>query len=280
METTIISRGKKVVIGDERPTVLIGERINPSGKKRLSEALKQGDLDIVRREAIAQVESGADIIDVNVGTFGVDEVNLLPKVVKLVMETVGIPVCIDSSDPMAIEKAIEIYEGKPLINSVTGEEKSMTRILPLVRKHKTAVIGLLQDDKGIPGSVEGRLDIARNIIERAESISIPREDVIIDCLAIAVGADPEAALVSLETIKGVKAKLGVNVTLGASNVSFGMPDRELINNAFVATSILAGATCLIVDVTRVGPTVLATDLLIGRDKYARRYIGAYRKRSG
>lgn len=278
METRVSSPGKEVVIGDSRPTVLIGERINPTGKKKLAESLKAGDLEIVRREALAQVQAGADILDVNVGTFGVDEVALLPRAVQAVLDTVDVPLCIDSNNPAALEAAIRIYKGKPLINSVTGEEHSLARVLPLVKEYKAAVVGLVQDDAGIPRDAERRVSIARKIVERAEAAGIDRENVIIDCLAFAVGADTSSGLAVIETIRAIKAELGVNMTLGASNVSFGLPDRELINDVFVAMLIAAGITCLITDAAKVRPSVMAADLIMGRDKHARRYIGAYRQR--
>ena len=278
METRVSSPGKEVVIGDNRPTVLIGERINPTGKKKLAEALKAGDLEIVRVEALAQVQAGADILDVNVGTFGVDEVALLPRAVQTVLDTVDVPLCIDSNNPAALEAAIRIYRGKPLINSVTGEEHSLARVLPLVKEYGAAVIGLVQDDAGIPRDAGRRVGIARRIVERAEAAGIDRENVIIDCLAFAVGADTSSGSAVMEAIRAIKAELGVNMTLGASNVSFGLPDRELINGAFVAMLIAAGITSLITDAAKVRPSVMAADLIMGRDKHARRYIGAYRQR--
>jgi 5-methyltetrahydrofolate--homocysteine methyltransferase len=279
METRISSPTKEVVIGDDQPTVLIGERINPTGKKKLSEALKAGNLEIVRREALAQAQAGADIIDVNVGTFGVDEVTLLPQAVQAVIETVDIPLCLDSADPKALEAALKIYKGKPLINSVTGEEHSLGKILPLVKEYGAAVIGLVQDDKGIPKDSERRVAIAHQLVERAEKAGIPREDLIIDCLVFAVGADPSSGPAVIEAIQKIKAELGVNLTLGASNISFGLPDRSLLNNSFVVMAVTAGVTCLIVDVATVRPAVLAADLILGRDKRARRYIEAYRQRA-
>jgi len=277
METRVSSATKEVVIADGQPTVLIGERINPTGKKRMSEALKTGNLEIVSKEALTQVEDGADIIDINVATADVDEVTLLPQAVKIVMDTVDVPLCLDNANPEALEAALKVYKGKPLINSVTGEEHSLEKVLPLVKEYGTAVIGLVQDDEGIPSNLEGRLAIAYKIVERAESVGIPRQDIIIDCLAFTVGADASSGLVTIETIRRVKAELGVNLTLGASNVSFGLPDRNLLNSAFVAIVIAAGVTCLIVDVARVRPMVLAADLVLARDNHARRYIQAYRQ---
>jgi 5-methyltetrahydrofolate--homocysteine methyltransferase len=278
METKVSSPSKEVIIGDNQPTVLIGERINPTGKKKLAEALKAGDLEIVRKEALAQTQAGADIIDVNVGVFGIDEAALLPKAVQAVMKTVDTPLCIDSSNPDALEAALKVYKGKPLVNSVSGEEHSLKRILPLIKKHGAAVIGLVQDDEGIPKDAEGRVRIAHKIVEKVEAAGIPREDLVIDCLAFAVGAEPDSGVEVIEAIRRIKAELGVNMTMGASNVSFGLPDRELLNNAFVVMATAAGATCLIVDVAKVRSIILAADLVLGRDKRARRYIEAYRQR--
>jgi len=266
METRVSSSSKEVIIGDNQPTVLIGERINPTGKKKLAEALKAGDLEIVRKEAVAQVEAGADIIDVSVGTFGVDEVALLPKAV-----------CLDSPNPDALEAALKVYKGKPLVNSVTAEEHSLNRVLPLIKKYGAAVIGMVQDDEGIPKDAERRVRIARKIVGKTEAAGISREDLVIDCLTFAVGAEPGSGLAVIEAIRRIKAELGVNMTLGASNISFGLPDRELLNSAFVVMAVAAGATCLIVDVAKVRPMILAGDLVMGRDKRARRYIEAYRQ---
>jgi len=278
MKTSVSSSKKEVIIGDDHPTVLIGERINPTGKKKLAEALKAGDLEIVRKEALAQVQSGADILDVNVGTFGVDEVAMLPKAVRAVMDTVDVPLCLDSSNPDALEAALKVYKGKPVVNSVTGEAHSLERVLPIIKEYGAAVIGLLQDDEGIPKDAERRVRIARKIVERVEASGIPREDLVIDCLAFAVGAEPSSGVAVMEAIRRIKAELGVNMTMGASNVSFGLPDRELLNNAFVVMAVAAGATCLIVDAAKVRPVILAADLVLGRDKRARRYIEAYRQR--
>jgi len=278
METRITSASKEVIIGEGRPTVLIGERINPSGRKKLSEALKAGQLEIIGSEAKAQVEAGADIIDVNVGAFGVDEVDVLPKAVKIAMKAVDAPLCIDSSNPDALVAALKVYKGKPLVNSVSGEEHSLTRILPVIKEYGAAVVSLTQDDEGIPTDADRRVAIAHKIVERAGKAGIPPEDIVIDCLAFAVGADTNSGRVTMETIRRVKAELGVNMTLGASNISFGLPDRDLINYAFMSVVIAAGATSLIVNVAKVRPIVLAADLVLAQDKRARRYIDAYRQR--
>lgn len=275
METKISSATREVFIGDHRPTVLIGERINPTGKKMLSAALKSGDMEVVRREAVAQVDAKADILDVNVVAPGVDEVALLPQVVRVVMETVEVPLSIDINNPKALEAALKIYQGKPIVNSVTGEEESLNIIFPLVKEYGAAVIGLAIDESGIPKDSEKRVAIAHKIVERAEAFGIPREDIIIDCLALTVGADDKVALVTLEAIRGVKAELGVNQTLGSSNISFGLPDRQVINQAFLALAIEAGVTCPTVNAAKVHQAVLATDLILGRDRFAQRYIQDY-----
>ena len=278
METKVSSLNKEVIIGHDRPTVLIGERINPTGKKKLAVALQAGDLELVCQEALAQVEAGADILDVNVGSSEIDEVTLLPRAVQAVMDTVDVPLCLDSTNPQALEAALKTYRGKPIVNSVNGEEHSLEKILPLVKKYGAAIIGLTMDNEGIPNSPEQRVAIAHKIVERAEALGIPRQDVIIDCLAMTVGADSRAGLVVIEAIRRVKAELGVNQTLGASNISFGMPDRNLLTSYFLAIAIAAGVTCPIVDVAGVRPGILATDLALGYDDYARRYIGGYRQR--
>jgi len=278
METRITSASKEVIIGEGWPTVLIGERINPSGRKKLSEAIKAGELEIIGSEAKAQVEAGADIIDVNVGAFGVDEAEVLPRAVKIAMKAVDAPLCIDSSNSDALVAALKVYKGKPLVNSVSGEEHSLTKVLPVIKEYGAAVVGLTQDDEGIPSDADRRVAIAHKIVERAGKAGIPPEDIVIDCLAFAVGADTNSGRVTLETIRRVKAELGVNMTLGASNISFGLPDRDLINYAFIAVVIAAGATSLIVNVAKVRPIVLAADLVLAQDKRARRYIEAYRQR--
>ncbi len=283
MDTVLKGTGKEVVIGAGRPTVILGERINPTGKKRLAAALLAGDLEVVRQEALAQIEAGADILDVNVGAAGVDEVDLLPKAVKLVLETVGAPVAIDTADGEALAVALQAHKeanpgGKPLVNSVNGEEASLARVLPLVAEYGAAVIGLCMDDDGIPETPEKRLAVARKIVERAASRGIPPADILIDCLALTVGADSQAGLITLEAIRIVKEELGVNLALGASNVSFGLPDREILNGAFLAMAIDRGLNCPIVDAAKVRAYILAADLALGRDEYAMYYLKAYRQR--
>jgi len=278
METKVSSTTREILIVGEGPTVLIGERINPSGKIKLAEALKRGDLDVVSKEAIAQVEAGADILDVNVACPGVDEIAVLPKSIETIMAAVDTPLCIDINNPVALKEALKVYKGKPIVNSVTGEENSLNEILPLVKEYGAAVIGLTIDEEGIPKESDRRVGIAHKIVERAESLGIPPEDVIIDCLALTLGADSNAGLVTLEAIRKVKEELGVNQTLGASNISFGLPDRNLVNHTFLAMAILSGVTCPTVDVAKVRSAVLSIDLILGRDRFAQRYMRDFRQR--
>jgi 5-methyltetrahydrofolate--homocysteine methyltransferase len=278
METRVSGAKAEVLITDEGPTVLIGERINPSGKKKLAESLKSGDLSVVRTEAIAQVEAGADILDVNVVCPGVDEISVLPKAIKTIIAAVDVPLCIDINNPVALKEALKVYKGKPIVNSVTGEESSLNAILPLVKEYGAAVIGLTIDDDGIPKESDRRVAIAHKIIEHAGSLGIPPQDVMIDCLALTLGADSNAGTVTLEAIRKVKEELGVNQTLGASNISFGLPDRTLVNISFLALAISSGVTCPTVDVAKVRPAVLSTDLILGRDRFAQRYIRDFRQR--
>jgi 5-methyltetrahydrofolate--homocysteine methyltransferase len=283
MNTILKGKGKKVTIGEGRPTVILGERINPTGKKKLAAALVAGDLEMVRQEALAQIDAGADILDVNVGAAGVDEVDLLPKAVKLVLETVDVPIAIDTPNGEALAAALAVHQelvpdGKPLVNSVNGEEASLARVLPLVAEYQTAVISLCMDDDGIPETPEGRLAVAKKIVQRAAGHGIPKEDILIDCLALTVGADSKAAWITLEAIRMVKEELGINLALGASNVSFGLPDRETINGVFLSMAIMRGLNCPIVDAARVAHYIQAADLALGRDEYAMRYLKTYRKR--
>ena len=283
METVLKGKGKKVVIGEGRPTVILGERINPTGKKKLAAALLAGNLEVVRQEALEQVAAGADLLDVNVGAAGVDEVDLLPKAVKLVLETVDVPLAIDTADEKALAVALATHkelnpDGKPLVNSVNGEEASLQRVLPLVAEYGTAVIGLAMDEKGIPPTAQDRLAVAQKIVDRAEALGIPRENILIDCLALTVGADAQAGLVTLEAIRLVREELGVNLALGASNVSFGLPDREILNGAFLAMAIDRGLNCPIVDAAKVRSYILAADLALGRDEYSMRYLKGFRQR--
>jgi 5-methyltetrahydrofolate--homocysteine methyltransferase len=279
--TTIVSSATQTVeINRDRPTVIIGERINPTGRKKVLAALKEGDFDIVRRDAEDQVAAGAAILDVNAGVPGADEPALLQQVMRTVMDVTDVPLCIDTADPEALSAALSLYEGKALINSVNGEERSLNAVLPLVKEHGAAVIGLCMDDDGIPETPEKRLAVATKIIKRAGQLGIGPEDVVIDPLALTMGADSNAGRIALETVKLVVREFGVNITMGASNISFGMPDRKYINSAFIAMAIHAGLTCPITNplVTEVVTAVLAADLAMGRDDYGMSWIQAYRRR--
>ncbi|MGQ9583808.1 MAG: dihydropteroate synthase [Anaerolineae bacterium] len=283
LQTTLRGKGGPFTIGGGGPTAIIGERINPTGKKRLAAALQAGDLDVVREEALAQVAAGADIIDVNVGAAGVDEVDLLPRAIRTVVEAVDVPISVDTANPQALAAALEelhrlVPQAKPLVNSVNGEEASLERVLPLVQQYGAAVIALCMDDAGIPPTAGKRLEVACRILERAERLGIPQEDVVVDCLALTVGADQKAAAITLEAIEQVNREFRVNQALGVSNVSFGLPERELLTGASLAMVIAAGVTCPIVDAAKARPYVLAADLLLGADEYAMRYIRGFRQR--
>lgn len=280
LTTVVSSKTQTVEINRAKPTVIIGERINPTGRKKVLKALQEGNFDMVREDATKQVAAGAAILDVNAGVPGADEPALLQQVMRTVMEITDVPLCIDTADPEALEAALSLYEGKALVNSVNGEERALEAVLPLVKEHGAAVIGLCMDDDGIPETPEKRLAVAGKIIERAGVLGIPVEDVVIDPLALTMGADSNAGRVALEAIELVVDEFGVNITMGASNISFGMPDRKYINAAFIAMAIHAGLTCPITNplVTEVNTAVLAADLAMGRDDYGMRWIQAYRQR--
>lgn len=279
--TEIRSKSKIVTIGRDLPAVIIGERINPTGKKKFGQALLARDFEVVKREALIQVEQGADVLDVNVGVAGVDELVLLPEVVKLISGTVDVPLCIDSANPEALAAALKVYEGKALVNSVTGEEKSLQSVLPVVKEYGAAVVGLLMDDSGIPNDPEKRLAIAHKIVKRAEKQGIDRSDIVIDCLTMTVSSDHNAAAVTLKTIERVVEELGTNIILGISNVSFGLPDRHSITKTMLAMALRAGLTCVIMDPTADGMrrTMKTSDLLLGRDEWAMNYLAEYRQYS-
>ncbi|MFW6069493.1 MAG: dihydropteroate synthase [bacterium] len=280
LRTTVCSASQEVVISREMPTVIIGERINPTGRKKVLAALKEGNFDIVRQDAIDQVQAGADILDVNAGVPGVDETALLKEMMRIVMDVTDVPLCIDTADPEALEAALSVYGGKALVNSVNGEERALSTVLPRVREYGAAVIGLCMDDDGIPESAEDRLRVAEKIVDRAAQLGIPAEDVIIDPLALTMGADSNAGRLALETTRLIVKELGNNVTMGASNISYGMPDRKYINATFIAMAIHAGLTCPITNplVPEIQTTVLAADLAMGRDDYGMNWIKAYRQR--
>lgn len=280
LTTTVSSKTKTVKISRELPTTIIGERINPTGRKKVLQALQQGNFDIVRQDAINQVQAGAGLLDVNAGVPGADEPALLEQILRIVMEVTDVPLCIDTANPQALSRALSSYEGKALINSVNGEKRSMEAILPLVKEHGAAVIALCMDDDGIPQTPAARLSVAAKIIERAARLDIDPSDIVVDPLALSMGSDSQAGLIALQTIALVVEEFGVNLTLGASNISFGLPDRKYVNAAFLAMAIHAGVTCPITNplIEEINTTVLAADLALGRDNYAMRWIKAYRKR--
>jgi len=280
LTTVIKSETKEVTISRDLPTVIIGERLNPTGRRKLQEELREHKFDIVRRDALAQVEAGAAILDINAGVPKMDEPALLVELMKVVQELTDIPLCIDTANLVALEAALKSYKGKALVNSVNGEEGKLESILPLIKEYGSAVIGLTLDDEGIPKTVDKRMSIAGKIIERATKIGIPQEDIIIDPLALAMGTEDEAGRVALDSIEVIVEEFGVNITMGCSNISFGIPDRTFINASFIAMAIRCGLTCPITNPLnkQIHIAILAADLCMGRDEYASNWINAYRKR--
>lgn len=272
MQTILRGKTTEVIIDTNGPVIIIGESINPTRRKKLVSSLQEEDFNYVLELAESQIKAGADVLDVNVGFPGVDDVKLLPAVVKAIQSRFDIPLCIDSPNPKAIEAVLKVAEGKCLINSVNGEEASLKALLPVALEYGAAVIGLAMDDDGITPDPEKRLAIASRILERALKIGINKENIIIDPLAMAVSADPKACLITLETIRLVHEKLGLNITMGASNISFGLPDREALNSAFITLSILNGLTCPIANPEKITTAVRATDLILDRDDYAVRFV--------
>ncbi len=259
---------------------MIGERINPSAGRRvqLANALAAGDMALVREEALRQAAAGAAAIDVNVQAGQVhDEAATLVAAVQTVAAAVDLPIAIDTNDGRALAEALKVCPGRPIINSVSGEEASLARVLPLAAAHKAVVIGLAMDDDGIPATAEGRLAVAEKIVRRAETFGIPANDILMDSLTLSVGADHAAAAVTLETIRLIRAHLGLNLTLGASNVSFGLPLRPQINVGFLYMALAAGVNCPIVDPTKMRETVTIANLLLGRDRHAARFLAYYRQ---
>jgi 5-methyltetrahydrofolate--homocysteine methyltransferase len=276
MHTILKGKEKEVVIGIDHPFVMIGEKINPTGRKKLAAALTEGNFDYVRQLVESQISWGAEVLDINVGVPGLDEVAIIPKIIELVTSITDIPVCLDSSNPAVLAAGLAVVPGKPLVNSVSGEEKRLESVLPIVKDRGAAVIGLTMDDNGIPKTPEERVAVAEKIIERAARIGIPIEDIIIDPLVLTVGSDSKAALVTLQTVELLRRNFGVNINLGASNVSFGLPDRLTVNQAFLTLAIQMGATCSITDPVKLGATVKAADMLLGRDDNSIRYLKYFR----
>jgi len=278
--TTVLrsSAGTEVRIGDDQPFVIIGERINPTGRKKLAEELKHGDYDTVRADAIAQAQAGARVLDLNAGIPGFDEVAMLSEMVKIVNDLVDVPICIDSSTPEALEAAVPLAGGKVLINSVTAEQHSMDRLLPLVAAHGAAVIGMANDETGISMDPDERFAAAAKVVENAERHGIAREDVIIDPLAMPIGAAPDAGTAMIATMTRIREELGVNLSCGASNISFGMPGRHEIDAAFLTLMIGAGMNTAITNPLHrpVKKAILAADLLLGHDGFGSAWIADHR----
>jgi 5-methyltetrahydrofolate--homocysteine methyltransferase len=278
METILTGKTKRVVISTEGPVIIIGESINPTRRKKLATSLRDGNFDFMLELAESQISAGADVLDVNVGFPGVDDVKLLPEAIKAIQKMFDIPVCLDSPNPEAIEAALRVAEGKCLINSVNGKESTMKALLPVAREFGAAIIALCMNDDGITNEPSGRVAIAEKIIENAVRIGIKAEDIIVDPLAMAVSAEPQACIVTLETIRLIRQKLGHNITQGASNISFGLPDRESLNAAYMALSIQAGLTCPIANPEKITPIIRAADLILGRDDFAVRFVEYYQSR--
>ena len=278
MQTRLRCRTKEVKISTDGPVTIIGESINPTRRKKLTAALLSGEMDYIFELAKAQIDTGADVLDINVGAPGVDELLALPKVALAVAENFDIPLCLDSSNREALAAALKVMSGKPLVNSVNGEETNLKTLLPIIKEYGAAVIGLTMDESGIPTDPDTRMKIAGKILERAAKLGIPPEDVVIDPLVLTVGADQNAGKVTLQTIEMVRKEFGVNINLGASNVSFGLPDRHTVNQAFLALGAQAGASCVITNPEKLTPIIRASDLLLGRDPFAGRFIKDFRKR--
>jgi 5-methyltetrahydrofolate--homocysteine methyltransferase len=279
MRTKIWSARQEVEIGRDLPVVIIGERINPTGKKALAESLERGSMEVVIEEAKRQVAAGAKILDVNVGLSGADEAALMVEAIAAVSDAVDVPLCIDSSRPEVLAAGLAAYQGKALINSVNGEADKLEAVLPLAAEHDAAVIALTMDDRGIPTDVNTRVAIAGRIVDRADALGIPLEDVIIDPLAMSVAADDQAGLTALHALAAIRHHFDVNQTIGASNVSFGLPDRRAVNAVFLSMAVMAGLTCPITDPTvwEIKRTLVISDLMRGQDEFGMNYITAYRE---
>jgi 5-methyltetrahydrofolate--homocysteine methyltransferase len=280
VHTTLRSSSREVVIGSDQPFCIIGERINPTGRKTFAEQLRAGDLSQVVADAEEQVAMGAHMLDVNMGVPLADEADLLARAIRLVQEHTDLPICIDSSVVEALEAGLAAYDGKALVNSITCEEERMERVLPLVKEHGAAVICLVNDETGIPQTAAERLEVCKRLVDAVHGrYEIPLEDMVIDPLAMTVGADPHAVSITLETISGIRAEFGLNMTLGASNVSFGLPGRHALNAAFLVVASYAGLTSAIMD-ARTAQTVeacRAADILLGRDEWGTNWIAAHRQ---
>ncbi|HUO45673.1 MAG TPA: dihydropteroate synthase [Acidimicrobiia bacterium] len=278
-DTFISSSSKEVVIGFERPFVLIGERINPTGRKLLAEEMRNGDFSRVEKDALAQVEAGAQMLDVNAGIPLADEPALLARAVELVQSLTAVPLSIDSSIVEALEAGLAVYQGKALVNSVTGEEERLERVLPLVAKHGAAVVAISNDETGISEDPDIRFEVAKKIVNRAADFGIGREDVVVDPLVMPIGAIGTAGRQVFHLVNRLRNELGVNTTCGASNVSFGLPNRAGINAAFLSMAIGAGMTSAITNPleAEIRQAILAADVLAGRDLNCATWIRTYRE---
>jgi len=279
MQTELCSRTRTVIIGPDEPFVMIGERINPTGRKKLGALMAAGDFSLVRQDALAQIAAGASVLDVNAGYPLGNEALMLAEAVCVIERAADIPLCLDSANPDALAAALAVYSGKALVNSVTAEEERLERILPLARKYGAAVIGLAHDESGISDDPRQRCVAACRIFERAADHGIPPGDLVIDPLCMSVATDARAALITLETMRLIREELGVNMCLGASNISFGLPDRRAVSAAFLPMAMADGLTCAIADVTHpsIRQAVWAAELLLGQDQYASRWIAHFRE---
>ena len=279
MHTVLSSPTKTVTIGHDQPFVIIGERINPTGRKLFQEKLRNDDLSTVNIDVADQVAGGADMLDVNMGVPLTDEPALLAKAIKLVQSLTDLPICIDSSVIEALDAGLAVYEGKALVNSMTGEDDRMDAILPLVKKYDAAILALPNDETGIPMTAEERMPIVEKIVRRVEKEGIALENLLIDPLAMPVGAEPEAVKQTLETIYRVREKYGLNMSIGASNVSFGLPTRHALNASFMPMAMSMGLTSAIMDARtpEVVQSVRAADLLLGLDAWGANWITNFRE---
>jgi 5-methyltetrahydrofolate--homocysteine methyltransferase len=279
MRTVLSSASRETVIGPAEPFCIIGERINPTGRKLFQQQLRDGDLSRIEIDVADQVAGGAMVLDVNMGAPLADEAELMVRAVKLIQGRTDLPLCIDSSIVEVLDAGLATYQGKALVNSVTAEDERLAAILPLVARHGAAVIGLPNDEEEIPAEPSRRVELARKIIDVATSrYGIAIEDIMIDPLAMPVGADTSLVGTTLETIALLRDEFGVNMTLGASNVSFGMPDRHAIGAAFLPIAISAGLTSAIMDARspQIVRAVKAADLLLDRDAWGAAWIAAHR----
>jgi 5-methyltetrahydrofolate--homocysteine methyltransferase len=278
-ETVVSSATKELVIGFDRPFVIIGERINPTGRKIMAEEMKVGDYSRVQSDALAQVAAGAHMLDVNAGIPLADEPRILAEAVQLVQSLTDVPLSIDSSIIDALEAGLNVYQGKALVNSVTGEDESLERVLPLVKKHGAAVVAISNDETGISEDIDVRYNVAKKIVERAADHGIPREDVVVDPLVMPIGAINTAGREVLKLIHRLRTELKVNTTCGASNISFGLPNRNGFNGAFISMAIQAGMTSAITNPlhAEVVAASLGADVMLGKDPDCARWIKQFRE---